>query len=91
MILAASLAFLAQAQQPPPGPAPETEEGRARQCQAAVRQNPEAALATANRWRASGGGLLARQCIGLAYVALERWTLAATTFEQAAQEAERAS
>jgi len=73
----------------PPASLPETEEGRAAACQAEVRRSPEAALDTANRWRAAGGGLHARQCIGLAYVALERWPLAATTFEQAAQEAER--
>jgi len=88
ILAAASLALFVQAQQPP-GPAPETEEGRAAQCQAAVRRSPQEALATANRWRAAGGGLHARQCIGLAYVELAQWTSAATTFEQAAQEADR--
>jgi tetratricopeptide (TPR) repeat protein len=72
-----------------PAPLPETEEGRAAQCQVAARRNPQAALANANRWRAAGGGLHARQCIGLAYVELEQWRPAATTFEQAAQEADR--
>jgi tetratricopeptide (TPR) repeat protein len=89
MILTLSLLALAQTQAPP-GPVPETEEGRAAQCQAAVRRNPQAALANANRWRAAGGGLHARQCVGLAYVELEQWQLAATTLEQAAQEADRA-
>ncbi|HZG46679.1 MAG TPA: tetratricopeptide repeat protein [Allosphingosinicella sp.] len=84
-------AALLAATQPvgPPAPLPETEEGRAAQCQVAARRNPQAALANANRWRAAGGGLHARQCIGLAYVELEQWRPAATTFEQAAQEADR--
>jgi tetratricopeptide (TPR) repeat protein len=92
MILTAfSLLALAQTIEPvrPPAPLPETEEGRAAQCQIAVRRNPQAALENANRWRAAGGGLHARQCIGLAYVELAQWNLAATTFEQAAQEADR--
>ena len=89
MILTLSLALAAQAVQPP-GPPPETEEGRAAGCQAAVRENPESALARANRWQAAGGGLHARQCVGLAYVALERWSQAAAVFEQAAHEAARA-
>jgi tetratricopeptide (TPR) repeat protein len=86
MILALTLAFLQTVG--PPGPQPETEEGRAHACQASIKRSPQAALDTANRWRAAGGGLHARQCIGLAYVALERWSLAATTFEQAAQAAD---
>lgn len=89
MILDALL-LVAQTTNPPPRTAPETDEGRAAACQAAVRQNPQAGLVQANRWQVQGGGLLARQCLGLAYVALERWPLAATVYEQAAQEAERA-
>lgn len=87
MILAAVLLV---ALQPPPTPAPETEEGRAAACERAVRQNPAAGVAAANQWVAAGGGLLARQCLGAGYVAQERWTLAATVYEQAAQEADRA-
>ncbi len=88
MILAA-LAFAAAAQVTPPAPVPETEEGRAAACQSMVRRSPQEALRTANRWQSSGGGLLARQCVGLAYSALEQWTNAATIYEQAAQEAQR--
>src|SRR3712207_5083656 len=87
MILAALA--LASLQITPPTPTPETEEGRAAACQAEVRRSPQAGLATANRWQAAGGGLLARQCVGLAYVALQQWTNAATVYEQAAQEAQR--
>lgn len=75
----------------PPTPPPETEEGRAVQCQQAVQANPQFGLAEANRWRTLGGGLYASQCLALAYVALEQWTLAAATFEQAAQAADRTS
>jgi len=89
LLAPASLSTLLDQPVRPPAPLPETEEGRAAACQAAVRTSPQAALDTANRWRAAGGGLHARQCIGLAYVALERWPLAATNFEQAAQEADR--
>jgi tetratricopeptide (TPR) repeat protein len=86
MILTA-LAFLLQ---PPPAPAPETEEGRAAACAQAVRQDARAGLSFAQQWTAGGGGLMARQCLGLAYVALENWSGAASVFEQAAQEADRA-
>lgn len=89
-LLAAALALAVQAHQPPNTP-PETEEGRAHVCQMGVRQNPEAALASALRWVAASGSLHARGCVGLAYSALGRWPLAASTFEQAAQVAERAS
>lgn len=88
MILAA-LALAAAAQVTPPAPVPETEEGRAASCQATVRRNPQEGLSAANRWQSAGGGLHARQCVGLAYAALEQWTNAATIYEQAAQEAQR--
>ncbi len=51
---------------------------------------PKRAVAAANAWRAEGGGLPPRQCLGLACVALERWAPAATAFEQAARDAEAA-
>lgn len=88
MILAA-FALAAAAQVTPPAPLPETEEGRAAACQATVRRAPQEALRVANRWQSAGGGLLARQCVGLAYAAIEQWTNAATIYEQAAQEAQR--
>ena len=89
MFIAFLAAMTVQDVQQPPSPPPETEEGRAVLCQQAVEANPEAGLAEANRWRARGGGLYASQCVALAYVALEQWALAAATFEQAAQVADR--
>ncbi|HEY0028106.1 MAG TPA: hypothetical protein VGC35_09570 [Allosphingosinicella sp.] len=63
-------------------------EARFRACTALVKTAPERAIASAEEWRLQGGGLDARQCLGLAYVAAERWAPAATAFEQAAREAE---
>lgn len=57
-------------------------------CAALVKTAPEQAIVLANDWRLKGGGLKARQCLGLAYAKLERWAPAATAFEQAALEAE---
>ncbi len=91
MMLIAFLAAATVQDVQPPSPLPETEEGRAAQCQQAVQANPQFGLAEANRWRTLGGGLYASQCLALAYVALEQWTLAAATFEQAAQAADRIS
>jgi tetratricopeptide (TPR) repeat protein len=67
--------------------APDAEASRFQSCAALVRADPEQALSQANEWRIRGGGLAARQCLGLAYAALERWPSAATVFEQAAREA----
>ncbi len=83
------LALLALAAQAPAAADPAVE-ARYRTCTELVRTNAEAALAAANAWRGEGGGLHARQCLGLALVALERWSPAATAFEQAAREAEAA-
>jgi tetratricopeptide (TPR) repeat protein len=67
---------------------PAGEQARFASCTALVKSAPEKAIEDANAWRLSGGGLLARQCLGLAYAALERWAPAATAFEQAARDAE---
>lgn len=57
-------------------------------CTALVKSAPEKAIENAGEWRLRGGGLLARQCLGLAYAALGRWAPAGTAFEQAARDAE---
>ncbi len=64
-------------------------EGRYRACVAQVRENPEQAIQAAGAWRVDGGGIYARLCLGLAYVALERWAAAGTLYEQAAADAQR--
>lgn len=79
---------------PAPAPAPQADDpasARYRQCTDQVRANAEAAVAAANAWREQGGGIAARQCLGLALAALERWASAATAFEQAAHDAEAAN
>ena len=84
---------LAQAAATPPAAAapPQTlEQSRFRSCVELTRVAPERAVETANAWRVEGGGLDARQCLGLAYVELGRWRAAATVYEQAAREAETA-
>jgi tetratricopeptide (TPR) repeat protein len=67
---------------------PAGDQARFASCTALVKSAPEKAIEDANAWRLKGGGLLARQCLGLAYAALERWAPAATAFEQAARDAE---
>ena len=59
-------------------------------CAALARAEPLKAVDAANEWRIAGGGIAARQCLGLAYSKLERWAPAATAFEQAAMDAETA-
>ena len=76
---------------PAPRAADDPAESRYRQCTTQIRSDAEAAVAAANVWREQGGGLAARQCLGLALVALERWAPAATAFEQAARDAETAN
>jgi tetratricopeptide (TPR) repeat protein len=91
---AASPAAPAAPAAPPPARAAQPEspaEARYRACTEQVRSNPEAAVDAANVWREQGGGLAARQCLGLALSALERWAPAATAFEQAARDAEAAN
>lgn len=78
------LAPVAAAAGPPPSPA----EARYDACVALVERDPARALAEAEGWRLSGGGVPARQCAGLAYAAQQRFPAAATAFEQAAREAE---
>ena len=75
----------------PPGAPPTPLEIRYRACTDQIRTNAEAAVASADAWREQGGGLAARQCLGLALSALERWGPAAAAFEQAAHEAEGAN
>lgn len=61
---------------------------RFQSCAALVKSQPENGVASANDWLLKGGGILAKQCLGLGYSAMERWAPAATAFEQAAREAE---
>ena len=68
--------------------APQGDEAALKYCTSLVRSKPEQALSHSEEWRMKGGGIPARQCLGLAYAALERWQPAAAVFEQAARDAD---
>jgi tetratricopeptide (TPR) repeat protein len=57
-------------------------------CATLAETNPVRALDEASTWRLAGGGVLARQCEGLALVTQKRWTSATVAFEAAAREAD---
>jgi tetratricopeptide (TPR) repeat protein len=57
-------------------------------CTALIRTDVAAAVKEGEGWSATGGGLPARLCLGLAYVAQERWAPARIAFAQAAEQAE---
>jgi len=78
------LALAAAAAQP-------SEATRFETCAALARTDPARAIDAASTWRLSGGGLLARQCEGLAYVTQARWVPAAAAFEAAARQADGAA
>jgi tetratricopeptide (TPR) repeat protein len=64
------------------------EEARFAACGKLAESDPVKAASEAEAWRVANGGLLARQCLGLAYVGQGRWAPAAIAFEQAARDAE---
>jgi tetratricopeptide (TPR) repeat protein len=76
------------AQSPAPAAGPPTPVANYATCTALVKRDAEKAIAGASDWLVKGGGVLARQCLGLAYSELERWAPAAAAFEAAAREAE---
>jgi tetratricopeptide (TPR) repeat protein len=57
-------------------------------CVKLAKADPAAALAQAQDWATRTPTVPARQCLGLAFVANERWTPAAASFEQAADQAQ---
>jgi tetratricopeptide (TPR) repeat protein len=81
------LPLLAAASAPIAAPSPE--QARFDRCAALAEREPARALDKAGSWRLRGGGWLARQCEGLAYVTQKRWEPATIAFEAAAQLAER--
>ncbi len=72
-----------------PVPSPSPNEARFAACVALVEKDAAKAVEEATSWQVVGGGLLARQCLGLAFAAQARWVPAMTAFEQAATEADR--
>jgi tetratricopeptide (TPR) repeat protein len=59
------------------------------ECQALIKTDVAKAISFASQWQIDGGGISARECLGLAYAKAGRWQPAMTAFEQAAQIADR--
>jgi len=76
----------ATAAAPPPGQEPP----RFTECMDLATGDPSQGVAAAAKWRVEGGGMLARQCLGVAYANQKRWPSAAAAFEEAAHDAETA-
>jgi tetratricopeptide (TPR) repeat protein len=83
---------LLQAATPTPAPKPTAPPSAAASkfeaCTALAKTDPAKASAQAEAWRVAGGGLPARECLGVALAAQERWAPAAIAFQQAATDAE---
>lgn len=63
---------------------------RLKRCATLAERDSKAAIEEAQTWRLQGGGIPARQCLGIAYMADGRAAPAALTFEQAARAGEAA-
>jgi tetratricopeptide (TPR) repeat protein len=61
---------------------------RFKACVALIKKDPTAAIEQADEWARRSNNVPSRHCLGLAFVAAERWAPAVLTFEQAAREAE---
>jgi len=57
-------------------------------CQKLIASDPNAAVEQATAWAGRDNSVPARQCLGLAFVAVERWAPAEAALAQAAQQAE---
>jgi tetratricopeptide (TPR) repeat protein len=73
---------------PPAPPSQADHSARGQKCAALAEKNPNAAIDEARAWGTTGGGMAARQCLGIAQSTLEQWPAAATTFEGAAKDAQ---
>ncbi|UZK65848.1 tetratricopeptide repeat protein [Sphingomonas sp. M1-B02] len=83
-----SLLLILQAAPAPASPPPGQEPPRFAECMDLATGDPGAGQANASRWSMEGGGMLARQCLGVAYANQRRWDSAAAAFEEAAREGE---
>ncbi|WP_116090976.1 tetratricopeptide repeat protein [Sphingomonas crusticola] len=61
---------------------------RSAACQALAARDPAAAVEQASAWAERDKSVASRQCLGLAFVAVERWAPAQAAFEQAAADAQ---
>lgn len=70
-----------------PAPTQAEHSARGRQCAALAGTDPAKAEAEAEAWLQAGGGMAARQCLGIAQSGQEKWAAATATFEAAAKDA----
>ncbi|CAM3093397.1 Putative Zn-dependent protease [Sphingomonas antarctica] len=63
---------------------PSADQTRYDNCVALIRNSAPNAVVAAQGWRIEGGGILARQCEGMAFAAQAKWLEAATAFENGA-------
>lgn len=82
-------ALLLAAQAGPPAPA-DRDADRYAYCLSLVKFKPADGVDEATRWRQSGGGYLAQQCLGMALARQQKFSDAAAAFEVAAKEGEAA-
>ena len=82
------IALLLMAQTAPAPVAPTDADKRLSACVDAVAADARQGESLALAWRAQGGGFRARRCLGVAYANQERWSAAASAFDDAAREAE---
>lgn len=85
-LLAAAAAIAAPVA--PSAPNQAEHDARGQRCAALAKREPDKAIEEARAWASTGGGIAARQCLGLAQAAREEWREAATTFEAAAKDAQ---
>ena len=64
------------------------EAARIAACRTLIRTDPKAAVEQATAWADRDKGIAARQCLGLAFVAAERWAPAEASLAQAAAQAD---
>ncbi|ATE63354.1 tetratricopeptide repeat protein [Rhizorhabdus dicambivorans] len=73
---------------PPAPPSQAEHSARGQRCAALAKRDPARAIDEARAWGIAGGGMAARQCLGIAQAAQEQWPAAAATFEGAAKDAQ---
>ena len=82
------LALAAAVVAPPSVPTQAEHAARGKRCAALAKAEPAKAEAEARAWIATGGGMAARQCLGIAQSGQALWPAAVATFESAAKDAQ---
>jgi len=72
------------------GPAMQDADKRYKSCFELATSSPVKGMLKATEWKLAGGGMLAEQCLAVAYANQNRWADAARAFEEAARDAEAA-